>query len=156
MALESLRPLLQYTFIMLASKAVPKQCVDYLSGKVKTRRSIGVRMPADTICQVAHRTSTLLSSITHVIHKLSEICWTCYQPHAAVFIAQVFLEQLERPLLCSSIRPEDQLSGSLPDAAVLLDEFGPRGLDFIVDDGRQVGRACGACQSRSIRSISLR
>jgi tRNA A37 threonylcarbamoyladenosine synthetase subunit TsaC/SUA5/YrdC len=42
----------QYTFIMLAGKAVPKQCVDYLSGKVKTRRSIGVRMPADPICQV--------------------------------------------------------------------------------------------------------
>lgn len=42
----------QYTFIMLASKALPKQCVDYLSGKVKTRRSVGVRMPADTICQV--------------------------------------------------------------------------------------------------------
>ena len=51
------------------------------------------------------------------------------------------LERLERPLLCSSIRPADQLSGSLPDAAVLLDEFAPRGLDFVVDDGRQVGAA---------------
>lgn len=89
-----------YTFIMLASKALPKQCVDYLSGKSKTRRSVGVRMPNDAICQAV-------------------------------------LEQLQRPLLCSSIRPDDQLSGALPDAAVLLDEFGPRGLDFVVDDGRK-------------------
>jgi len=41
----------QYTFILLASKALPKQCVDYLSGKVKTRRSVGVRMPHDIACQ---------------------------------------------------------------------------------------------------------
>ncbi len=51
---------------------------------------------------------------------------------------QAMLEQLERPLLCSSIRPADQLSGALPDAALLLDEFGPRGLDFVIDDGRRV------------------
>ena len=29
--------------------------------------------------------------------------------------AQAILERLDRPLLCSSIRPEDQLSGALPD-----------------------------------------
>lgn len=59
----------QYTFIMLAGKAVPKQCVDYLSGKVKTRRSIGVRMPADPICQVPMR---------HCMHPVSLLlyCWT--------------------------------------------------------------------------------
>ena len=44
---------LQYTFILLASKQLPKQCVDYLSGKSKTRRSVGVRMPADDCCQVS-------------------------------------------------------------------------------------------------------
>lgn len=57
----------QYTFIMLAGKAVPKQCVDYLSGKVKTRRSIGVRMPADPICQVPTR---------HRMHSMCFSCWT--------------------------------------------------------------------------------
>lgn len=31
---------------------MPKQCVDYLSGKVKPRRTVGVRMPGDAICQV--------------------------------------------------------------------------------------------------------
>ena len=50
---------------MLAGKAVPKQCVDYLSGKVKTRRSIGVRMPADPICQVPRR---------HRMHPVSGCC----------------------------------------------------------------------------------
>lgn len=89
-----------YTFILLAGKALPKQCVDYLSGKSKTRRSVGVRMPSDVICQA-------------------------------------ILEQLERPLLCSSIRPADQVSGALPEAALLLDEFESRGLDFIVDNGRR-------------------
>lgn len=63
------------------------------------------------------------------------------QPAILSTSMQAVLEQLERPLLCSSIRPEDQLSGALPDAAVLLDEFGPRGLDFVVDDGRKASAA---------------
>ena len=48
------------------------------------------------------------------------------------------LEQLERPLLCSSIRAADQMSGELPDAAALLDQYQPRGLAFVVHDARQV------------------
>ena len=47
------------------------------------------------------------------------------------------LEQLDRPLLCSSIRPSDSLSGALPDGAVLLDQYAPRGLTFVVDNGRR-------------------
>jgi tRNA A37 threonylcarbamoyladenosine synthetase subunit TsaC/SUA5/YrdC len=43
----------QYTLILHASKAMPKQCVDYLSGKVKPRRTVGVRMPGDAICQAS-------------------------------------------------------------------------------------------------------
>jgi tRNA A37 threonylcarbamoyladenosine synthetase subunit TsaC/SUA5/YrdC len=42
----------QYTFILLASKKLPKTCVDYLTGKVKTRRSVGVRMPDHPLTQV--------------------------------------------------------------------------------------------------------
>ena len=42
---------LQYTLILLASKALPKQCVDYISGKSKTRRTVGVRLVADPVCQ---------------------------------------------------------------------------------------------------------
>ncbi len=40
-----------YTFILVAGKKLPKQVVDYLSGKSKTRRTVGVRMPADRACQ---------------------------------------------------------------------------------------------------------
>ncbi|GMH32545.1 hypothetical protein BSKO_00379 [Bryopsis sp. KO-2023] len=40
-----------YTFILPASKQLPKQCVDYESGKSKQRRSVGVRWANDPICQ---------------------------------------------------------------------------------------------------------
>ena len=43
---------LQYTLILLASKKMPKQCVDYLTGQSRTRRTVGVRMPGDPICLV--------------------------------------------------------------------------------------------------------
>lgn len=89
-----------YTFILVAGKRMPKQVVDYLTGKSKPRRTVGVRMPADEACQAV-------------------------------------LELLEWPLLCSSIRPADQINGELPDSASLLDEFGARGLDFVVDNGRK-------------------
>ena len=49
------------------------------------------------------------------------------------------LQQLDRPLLCSSIRPQDVLSGALDDGAVLLDRFAARGLDFVVDNGVRYG-----------------
>lgn len=42
----------QYTLILHASKAMPKQCVDYLTGKSKPRKTVGVRMPGDALCQV--------------------------------------------------------------------------------------------------------
>ena len=43
---------LQYTLILHASKAMPKQCVDFLTGKSKPRKTVGVRMPGDALCQV--------------------------------------------------------------------------------------------------------
>lgn len=49
---------------------------------------------------------------------------------------QHLLQQLDRPLLCSTAKAEEpDESGLLPDAAVLADLYGPRGLDFIVDTG---------------------
>ena len=44
--------LLQYTFILHASKALPKQVTDWEAGKSRQRKSVGVRMPDDVICQV--------------------------------------------------------------------------------------------------------
>ena len=39
-----------YTLILHASKALPKQCVDFTSGKTKARRTVGVRMPDHPVC----------------------------------------------------------------------------------------------------------
>ena len=49
------------------------------------------------------------------------------------------LQHLEGPLLCSSIRPLEAMSGALDDGAVLLDQYAPRGLDYVVDDGKRFG-----------------
>ena len=43
---------MQYTFILTASKQLPKQCTDYESGKSKQRKSVGVRIPDDAVLQV--------------------------------------------------------------------------------------------------------
>ncbi len=51
---------------------------------------------------------------------------------------QAVLEKLERPLLCSSIGMEQGSFGCLPDMALLMDEYAPRGLDFVVDCGQTV------------------
>ncbi|XP_027186367.1 uncharacterized protein [Cicer arietinum] len=42
-----------YTFILLASKALPKQCIRFgtSAAKYASRKNVGVRMPDDAICQ---------------------------------------------------------------------------------------------------------
>ena len=40
-----------YTFILPASKSLPKQCTNFNSRVVKLRKSVGVRLPLDPICQ---------------------------------------------------------------------------------------------------------
>lgn len=43
----------QYTFILTASKELPRQCSRYGTKAVKyaSRKNVGVRMPNDAICQ---------------------------------------------------------------------------------------------------------
>lgn len=42
----------QYTFILPASKALPKQCIRHGSTTTfTTRKNVGVRIPDDSICQ---------------------------------------------------------------------------------------------------------
>ncbi|XP_058736749.1 uncharacterized protein LOC131609110 isoform X2 [Vicia villosa] len=43
----------KYTFILMASKALPKQCIRFgtTSAKYASRKNVGVRMPDDAICQ---------------------------------------------------------------------------------------------------------
>lgn len=43
---------------------------------------------------------------------------------------------MDRPLLCSSAKGGEH--DGLLDAAQLLDVYGPRGIDFVVDSGTQV------------------
>ncbi|CAL5380251.1 hypothetical protein CsSME_00051010 [Camellia sinensis var. sinensis] len=45
--------LLQYTFILTASKELPKQCTRYgtTTSKYAYRKNVGVRIPDDTVCQ---------------------------------------------------------------------------------------------------------
>ena len=52
-------------------------------------------------------------------------------------VAQAILQQLDRPLLCTTAGGEGaEDDGPLaPDAAVLMDRYGPQGLDFVVDAG---------------------
>lgn len=54
-------------------------------------------------------------------------------------MAQAILQQLDRPLLCSTAGGggggEDDEGPLAPDAAVLMDRYGPQGLDFVVDAG---------------------
>lgn len=51
---------LQYTFILTASKQLPKQCTDYQSGKSKQRKSVGVRIPDDDVLQVSIHVKTMV------------------------------------------------------------------------------------------------
>lgn len=43
----------QYTFILTASKELPKQCIRYgtTNAKYASRKNVGIRMPDDAIAQ---------------------------------------------------------------------------------------------------------
>ena len=85
------------------------------------------------------------------------------------------LAGLDRPLLCSSVHVEAGAGElELPEAAVMLDMFEPKGIDFVVDAGVTVCfaaslgshiscRACGftgkkvccSCASRRLGELGL-
>lgn len=63
--------------------------------------------------------------------QLQASALTCTMP-----CVQAVLAGLERPLLCSSVHVEAGAGAlELPEAAVMLDMFEPRGIDFVVDAG---------------------
>lgn len=53
-------------------------------------------------------------------------------------ICQAVLAQLDRPLLCTTAEVDGNEGLTIPDAAVLADVYGPRGLAFVVDAGQRV------------------
>lgn len=90
-----------YTLILPASKTLPKNCILDKRGNVvcKLRRTVGVRMPDDPICQA-------------------------------------LLQQLDRPLLCTSVRvPADSGSLWLEDPADILDQYARSGISFVLNGG---------------------
>uniref|UniRef100_A0A6T7YBQ0 Threonylcarbamoyl-AMP synthase n=1 Tax=Pyramimonas obovata TaxID=1411642 RepID=A0A6T7YBQ0_9CHLO len=88
-----------FTLILPASKNVPARCFKKKNGDTtcKLRREVGVRMPADPICQD-------------------------------------ILSQLDAALLCTSVRADDASPWFL-EPAFMVEEYGKRGLSFVVDGG---------------------
>jgi len=93
-----------YTFILGASKSLPKQCLDFQTGRSKQRKTVGVRMPDHPVCQAV-------------------------------------LSQLDYPLLVSSVPleapdlQEFEEEPIVPDSVYMMDVYGPRGVEFVVDCG---------------------
>lgn len=55
---------------------------------------------------------------------------------------QAILQQLDRPLLCTSVTGlagEAEVAVEVEDAAVIMDQYAGRGIDFVVDAGIKVG-----------------
>lgn len=94
-----------YTFVLPATKNLPSQCIDFMSGKTIHRKSVGVRLSADPVCQAV-------------------------------------LEGMGGPLLSTSVHVPDVLVLSpdteVPDVGSILEAYGSKGLDFVVDVGRRV------------------
>lgn len=73
----------QYTFILTASKELPKQCIRYgtAAAKFASRKNVGVRMPDDAICRAilermdAPLISTRLVTFVHLIILIGVVIW---------------------------------------------------------------------------------
>lgn len=110
-----------FTFILHASKELPKALTNVDKGRSKKRHEVGVRLPDDPV-------------------------------------AQAILQQLDRPLLCSTAgSPEDDHAGGLaPDAAVLMDRYGPAGLDFVVDGGPRLAEGSTVVDCTGVEPVVVR
>ena len=134
----------QYTFILTASKGLPSQVVD-AKGRTKHRRSVGVRMPADAVCQVRSRRLVggfffappfgAAAAASQAKHKLNKQNNKNNKKKAV-------LEGFGGALLSHSVHVEEHVAGDplveAPDVGALLDAYGGCGLDFIVDAGPRI------------------
>lgn len=124
--------------------AAPQAVTNVDKGRSKKRHEVGVRLPDDPGAQEGSElvTASPLATAVHgspvcsttPLHTLSPALPPSPPPGA---VAMAILEQLDRPLLCSTAGGEADADGGplAPDAAVLMDRFGPQGLDFVVDAG---------------------
>ncbi|KAF7022356.1 hypothetical protein CFC21_035144 [Triticum aestivum] len=111
-----------YTFILPATKELPKQCIKHGSStRYAKRRQVGVRMPDDPICQA-------------ILQNLEEplICTSknieLYKLHGSLFWSSYTKEIFYLSL-------EDEW---ILDPVTIADIYEPLGLDFIVDGGARI------------------
>ncbi|PNX92092.1 yrdC domain-containing protein mitochondrial-like, partial [Trifolium pratense] len=119
-----------YTFILMASKEFPKQCIRFgtTTAKYAARKNVGVRMPDDAICQaILKEMSTPL-----ICTRLSQAMRLFSTPPHSVprqpDLQQCFIKFLK----------EDEW---LIDPVMIADTYGPEGLDFVVDGGVRVAQS---------------
>lgn len=65
---------------------------------------------------------------------------------------QAVLQELERPLLSTSVHVEAEGELEIPEGAVMMDMFAGRGLDFVVDCGTRVRRYDLQCRTSQMMS----
>eukprot|EP00271_Cylindrocystis_brebissonii_P007557 TRINITY_DN21124_c0_g1_i1.p1 TRINITY_DN21124_c0_g1~~TRINITY_DN21124_c0_g1_i1.p1 ORF type:complete len:398 (+),score=39.58 TRINITY_DN21124_c0_g1_i1:235-1428(+) len=115
-----------YTIILKASKEMPKQCTTFggsVAAQCAPRRSVGVRMPDDPVCQAV-------------------------------------VQQLDAPLLCTSVMLRDEEDGWVLDPEAILETYsradGGRGIDFIVDGGPRVAHPSTVIDMTGEQPVLLR
>lgn len=122
----------QYTLILPASKNLPSQTVDFLKGRTFHRKSVGVRVSSEPVCQVC--TACVMAACLQFspVYVL-----TCSSPESRT---QAVLEGLGRPLLCTSVHVPEHLADDteVPDLGSMLEQYGGKGIDFIIDVGPRV------------------
>ncbi|KAL0395790.1 UNVERIFIED_CONTAM: putative protein YciO [Sesamum calycinum] len=100
----------KYTFILTASKELPKQCIRYgtTASKYASRKNVGVRIPDDPVCQA-------------ILEKME----------APLYPQEDFVH------FCLSVKSPKENEWIL-DPVVIADVYGPEGLDFVVAAGTRV------------------
>lgn len=134
---------LQYTFILLAGKELPKALsAPDKGGKAKKRHEVGVRLPGDPGgCDRRAGLSWLDSGLAGLLLLAAAAVSGC-QPlpttscpdPSCPAVAQAILAQLDRPLLCSTAAATGGCEGGDDgaaevmgdDAATLMDRYGPQ------------------------------
>lgn len=111
----------------------------------------GIRLRCPTDASQSHRRWPLHPS-------LSAFPNSPITPLSIRAVAQAILQQLDRPLLCSTAgSPEDDHAGGLaPDAAVLMDRYGPAGLDFVVDGGPRLAEGSTVVDCTGVEPVVVR
>ncbi|EOA32784.1 hypothetical protein CARUB_v10016093mg [Capsella rubella] len=111
-----------YTFILTASKELPKQCVGFGTTNVKyaSRKNVGVRISDDAVCQaILQEMDSPLICTSDIVDSPRKLC---------VIYVLVNDDSVKGP-------KENEW---MIDPTAIGDIYGPKGLDFLVDGGVRV------------------